>query len=152
MPADFDFDWDWQQQNQYFQERFCAELIPTLRPFANVIYEMFNEGEWYDKPAAANTSSTSSRSSVPDATTCCCRTRTASPATRRIDAKVDVVTLHPQAWVGHDDCLRRAFAAPPKPYLYSEPVPEFDGEKPSLDEVRRSMWEIHGGRRLGEPE
>jgi hypothetical protein len=56
---------------------------------------------------------------------------------------VDIVTLHPQPWVGHYKDFAKGFlAAPPKPYLCSEPVPEFDGEKPSLDEVRRSLWEI----------
>ena len=56
---------------------------------------------------------------------------------------VDVVTLHPQPWVGHYHDFASGFlSAPPKPYLCSEPVPEFDGEKPLLDEIRRSLWEI----------
>jgi hypothetical protein len=58
------------------------------------------------------------------------------------DCKLDVVTLHPKDWVGHFQVFERGFRnSPAKPYLYSEPVPEFDGETPSLDDVRRSVWE-----------
>ena len=49
MSVDFNPQWNRPQQNQYFQERFCGELIQALQPFSNVIYEMFNEGEWYDR-------------------------------------------------------------------------------------------------------
>jgi len=144
MPADFDSKWSRQQQNQFFQERFCAALIQALRPCANVIYEMFNEGEWYDRAQRRqheehflaffrvrcdNLLLSNSDHTAGD--------------TPHADPKADVVTLHPQPWVGHYKDFAKGFlAAPPKPYLCSEPVPEFDGAKPSLDEVRRSLWEI----------
>ena len=144
MPPEFDASWDWRQQNQYFQERFCAELIAALQPFSNVIYEMFNEGEWYDKAhrcrheqhflaffraRCQNLLLSNSDAIAGD--------------TPHQDAKVDVVTLHPQGWVGQAGLFASGFRkAPPRPYLCSEPVPEFDGEKPSLDEIRRSMWEV----------
>ena len=49
MPEAFDPEWNWREQNQYFQERFCARLITELKPCSNVLYEIFNEGEWYDR-------------------------------------------------------------------------------------------------------
>lgn len=144
MPAVFDPAWNRRQQNQFFQERFCGEIIQTLAAFGNVIYEMFNEGEWYDPGerrrheqhflaffrAHCNNLLLSNTDGI-------------AGDQPHADVRVDVVTLHPQPWVGHHpDFARGFFSAPPKPYLCSEPVPEFDGAKPSLDEVRRSLWEI----------
>jgi hypothetical protein len=143
MPESFDPAWNWREQNQYFQERFCVRLIAELAPYSNVLYEMFNEGEWYDREQRqrheqhflrffrarcsnlllSNSDHIASDDPHPD-------------------SKLDVVTLHPKDWVGHFPVFERGFhKSPPKPYLYSEPVPEFDGETPSLDEVRRSVWE-----------
>jgi len=48
MLGTFDPSWTLQQKNQYYQERFCDKLITELNPYPNVIYEMFNEGEWYN--------------------------------------------------------------------------------------------------------
>lgn len=143
MPETFDPAWNWRQQNQYFQERFCARLIAELTSFSNVLFEMFNEGEWYDRTqrrrheqhflalfrAHCDNLLLSNSDGI-------------SGDNPHEDSKVDVVTLHPQGWVGKVALFESGFhAAPPKPYLYSEPVPEFDGEKPSLDEIRRSLWE-----------
>jgi len=144
MPDVFDPKWNRRQQNQFFQERLCAKLIETLRPFSNVIYEMFNEGEWYERRqrreheqhflaffrARCDNLLLSNTDGI-------------TGDRPHADAKVDIVTLHPQPWVGHyKDFTNGFFATPPKPYLCSEPVPEFDGEKPSLDEIRHSLWEI----------
>ncbi|HUT94844.1 MAG TPA: putative collagen-binding domain-containing protein [Thermoguttaceae bacterium] len=143
MPEQFDPGWNWREKNQYFQERFCARLIAELTPCSNVLYEMFNEGEWYDRQKrdrheqhflaffrarCDNLLLSNSDHIASD-----------DPHT---DPKLDVVTLHPKDWVGHFPVFERGFRKmPPKPYLYSEPVPEFDGETPSLDDVRRSVWE-----------
>jgi hypothetical protein len=144
MPAEFDAAWDWRQQNQYFQERFCAELIATLQPFSNVIYEMFNEGEWYDKARRREHEQHFLAFFRARCQNLLLSNSDAIAGDRpHQDAKVDVVTLHPQGWVGQAGLFASGFRkAPPRPYLYSEPVPEFDGEKPSLDEIRRSMWEV----------
>lgn len=143
MPVEFDATWNREQQNQFFQERFCARLIQTLQPFSNVIYEMFNEGEWYDRRqrreheqhflAFFRQRCDNLLLSNTDGIT---------GDHPHADAKVDIVTLHPQPWVGHyGDFTNGFFTTPPKPYLCSEPVPEFDGDKPSLDEIRHSLWE-----------
>ena len=143
MPPEFDPAWTWPQQNQHFQERFCAKLIETLAPFSNVLFEMFNEGEWYPKQA---------RRRHEEHFLAFFRARCTNPLLSNADhiaglrahrePNADVVTLHPQGWVGQFPTFARGFdTEPAKPYLYSEPVPEFDGQRPSLDEIRRSVWE-----------
>jgi len=49
MPAEYNTGWNRRQRNQYFQERFAARIIETTSSFGNVAYELFNEGEWYDR-------------------------------------------------------------------------------------------------------
>jgi len=143
MPAQFDPSWNWREQNQFFQERFCDRLIAELSEYSNVLYEMFNEGEWYDREKrqlherhflkffrarCGNLLLSNSDHIASDAP--------------HSDPKLDVVTLHPYGWVGHFAIFERSFhRMPPKPYLYSEPVPEFNGHTPSLDNVCRSVWE-----------
>ena len=144
MPKEFDATWDWKQQNQYFQERFCAELIAALQPLSNVVYEMFNEGEWYDK---------AQRRRHEQHFLAFFRARCQNLLLSNSDAiagdqphqdpKLDIVTLHPQGWVGQARLFALGFRGlPARPYLLSEPVPEFGSDKPSLEEVRRSMWEV----------
>ena len=143
MPDVFDPTWDRRRRNQHFQERFCARLIDELAPFSNVMYEMFNEGEWYDAGERRRHERhflTFFRAR--------CRNLLVSNSdgisgdTPHLDDAVDVVSLHPQGWVGKSKRFVTGFqTAPPRPYLYSEPVPEFDGDSPSLDDVQRSVWE-----------
>jgi hypothetical protein len=139
----FDSTWTWQQQNQYFQERVCDRLIEELRPFSNVIYEMFNEGEWYEK---------SKRRLHELHFLAFFRARCENLLLSNCDhlagidghreKRLDVISLHPYGWVGQSGKFFAGFQAePPKPYLCSEPVPEFDGREPSLDTIRRSVWE-----------
>jgi hypothetical protein len=143
MPETFDPTWNWPQQNQFFQERFCARLIAALSLCSNVLFEMFNEGEWYEPRQRRR----HEKHFLAFFGARCKNLRLSNSdhiarATPHRDPNVSVVTLHPQGWVGQFARFEAGFnATPPKPYLYSEPVPEFDGQKPSLDEVRRSVWE-----------
>ena len=143
MPETMDPAWGRAEKNQYFQERFCARLISELKPFSNVLYEMFNEGEWYN----ADRRRRHERHFL-----AFFRDRCANPLVSNSDhirddrphdeANLDVVSLHARGWTGHFGKFADGFrAAPAKPYLYSEPVPEFDGREPSLDVVRQSAWE-----------
>ncbi len=50
MPSQYNPVWTWQQKNQFYQERFCHRLIEATAKYEHVIYEMFNEGEWYEQP------------------------------------------------------------------------------------------------------
>jgi hypothetical protein len=143
MPAQFCADWNWRERNQFFQERFCAQVISTLKPFTNVLYEMFNEGEWYDTVRRLEHEEHFLRFFRDR-----CSNLLLSNASyiRRFDpyhdSGVDVVSLHSQGWTGLFDRFAKSFLrSPAKPCFLSEPVPEFDGVTPSLDEVRRSVWE-----------
>ena len=144
LPAVFAPNWKREQRNQFFQERFCAQLIDALDGYSNVLYEMFNEGEWYDK---------AQRRQHERHFLAFFRARCANVLLSNSDhiaedsphdsAAIDVVSLHPSSWVGQFPRFAAGFVAlPPKPYLCSEPVPEFDGQRPSLDDIRRSVWEI----------
>ena len=143
MPTTFDSSWSWQQKNQYFQERFCDKLISELNFYSNVIYEMFNEGEWYDanlrnrheqhflnffRARCDNLLLTNSDEIVGD-----------DP---HHDSKVDVITYH-GGWSNRFNDFQSGFnQSPAKPYLLSEPVPGWDGSNMSLHTIRRSMWEV----------
>ena len=143
MPAAFDPGWDWKQQNQYFQERFCAELISALQRFGNVMYEMFNEGEWYDR-AKRRRHEEHFLSFFRRRCDNLLLSNTDSIAgdSPHADPKLDVITLHPQPWQGCYPQFVKGFrVAPAKPYFCSE-IPEFDGAKPPLEELRRNLWEV----------
>jgi hypothetical protein len=143
MPTAFSSSWTWQQKNQYFQERFCDKVIIELNAYSNVIYEMFNEGKWYDatlrnkheqhflkffRARGDNLLLTNSDEIVLD-----------NPHS---DSKVDVVTYHGD-WTGRFNDFQSGFnQSPAKPYLLSEPVPGWDGSNVSLDTIRRSVWEV----------
>jgi hypothetical protein len=143
IAAPFDAAWGRPRRNQYFQERFCAKLIEELAPFSNVIYEMFNEGEWYDRAL---------RRKHEQHFLAFFRARCANLLLSNsdhvagnephADPNLDVVTLHPKGWIGQSRFFIDGFQhRPHKPYLYSEPVPEFDGTQPPLNHVRQSLWE-----------
>ncbi len=143
MSEQFDPAWSRAQKNQHYQERFCARLIAELRSCSNVIYEMFNEGEWYPREQRRKHEQhflaffRARCSNV-----LLSNTDHITNDDPNADGKVDVVSWHPQGWVGQFNRFADAFRQrPPKPCLYSEPVPEFDGQSPSLDIVRRSAWE-----------
>lgn len=143
MPVEFDPSWTWQQQNQYFQERFCAKLVETLAPFSNVLFEMFNEGEWYPRrPRRQHEAHFLAFFRARCTNLLLSNADHLGDVRAHLDPDPDVVTLHPPGWVGQAAAFVRGFGTqPPKPYLYSEPVPEFNGSVPTLDDVRRSVWE-----------
>ncbi|MBM3497692.1 MAG: hypothetical protein FJX74_03375, partial [Armatimonadetes bacterium] len=143
MAESFSPEWEWRARNQYFQERFCARLIAELAPGPNVLYEMFNEGEWYDpEQRRRHEQHFLSFFRARCANLLVSNTDHLRGDDPHNDPKVDTVSLHPHGWVGHFPTFEKGFRDPsPRPYLYSEPVPEFDGESPPLGEVRRSLWE-----------
>jgi hypothetical protein len=59
------------------------------------------------------------------------------------DPKVDVISVHSQPWTNQFDAFQAGFlTTPAKPYLESEPVPEFTGSAAvSLRTVRHGLWE-----------
>ena len=142
MPACYNASWSRKQKNQYFQERFCDKLITELKPYSNVIYEMFNEGEWYDsslrnqheqhflrffRARCQNLLMTNSDAISGD-----------DP---HHDPKVDIISLHGK-WENRFETWQQGFyQTPAKPYFQSEPVSGWSGEKSFLSSIRRSLWE-----------
>ena len=49
LPEPMVSNWSRQQMHQFFLERFCDRLLQATADQPNVMYEMFNEGEWYDQ-------------------------------------------------------------------------------------------------------
>ena len=143
MPAVYNASWNRRQKNQYFQERFADKLITELEPYSNVIYEMFNEGEWYDH---------SDRREHEEHFLRFFRARTDALLTSNLDHvfdgfdphendDVDMCSLH-GGWTGRHAAFVAGFnKTPAKPYFQSEPVPEFDGTNLTFDTIRQSAWE-----------
>ncbi len=48
MPLVFDPRWTRLQKHQFYLERFCGRLLQAATDTPNVLFEIFNEGEWYD--------------------------------------------------------------------------------------------------------
>jgi len=151
MPARYNPDWTWQQKNQYFQERFADHLTAELKNCSNVIFEMFNEGEWY-QPAQRRLHEEHflrffrKRTTAPLVTNADhIRSRDFGP---RQDPAVDIVSLHGKPWTGHFARFEKEFKAEPARVVFeSEPVPSFGApdappeEVVSLDTLRAAVWE-----------
>jgi Putative collagen-binding domain of a collagenase/Protein of unknown function (DUF4038) len=143
MPTTFDASWTRQQKNQYYQERFADKLISELEPYTNVVYEMFNEGEWYNQTNRrlheqhflqffrARTDDlllTNSGGITGD--------------TPNQDPNVDAISLHTTQWTGNYNTFASTYAnSPAKSIFVSEPVPQFDGTNLTPAQIRRGAWE-----------
>jgi hypothetical protein len=143
MPKKFNPSWNRRQRNQYFQERFCHKLISELNSYSNVIYEIFNEGGWYQ---------TGQRYHHEQHFLTFFRARCNNLLMSNSDfifgdkphndSKVNVITFHGN-WSGRFRDFERGFKrTPAKPYVLSEPVPGWDGNNVALDAIRRSLWEV----------
>ncbi len=143
MPTTFNPAWTRQQKNQYYQERFADKLISTLEPYSNVMYEMFNEGEWYNQ---------TQRRQHEEHFLKFFRARTDALLMTNSDhisgfnphqnPHADMISLHPNPWTGNFGKYATAFnATPAKPAFVSEPVPEFRGTNLTIADIRRSAWE-----------
>jgi hypothetical protein len=143
MPAVFDPNWNRQHQNQYFQERFADKLITTLEPYSNVMFEMFNEGEWYDQ---------SDRRQHEEHFLEFFRDRTDALLLTNSDhisgddphnnADADIISFHGSSWTGeHQQFVDGFNTAPVKPYFMSEQIPDFNGQNVSVDDIRQGAWE-----------
>lgn len=148
MPATFDPAWDRPQKHQYFLERFCDRLIQTTADQPNVLYEMFNEGEWYN-PKNLRAFEVHFLSFF--------KARTARPLLVNADAirgagfrgesACDVISYHQPNWTTSTSA-RDAFnkfapefaKTPAKPFFFTEPVPEYQGGTGLFDALMRLMW------------
>lgn len=151
MPARYNPDWTRQQKNQYFQERFADRLAAELHDCGNVIFEMFNEGEWYD-PAQRRLHEQHFLRFFRKRTTAPLVTNVDHIRSRdfglRQDPAVDIISLHGKPWTGHFARFEKEFKAEPARVVFeSEPVPSFGApdaapeDVVSLDILRAAVWE-----------
>ena len=151
MPSKFHAEWTWQQKNQYFQERFADRLTAELRDCSNVIFEMFNEGEWYDPQQRRQHEEHFLRffraRTVAPLMTNTDHLRSSGYAPRQ-DPAADILSFHKQPWTGHFATFEKEFRAEPARVIFeSEPVPSFDGldaaagDAVTLDTLRAAVWE-----------
>jgi hypothetical protein len=148
MPQQPAGEWSRRQKHQYYLERFCDRLLQATADQPNVMYEMFNEGEWYDQQELRAFQVHFLEFF---------RARTALPLLVNDDhvggrdfrgtPAADVISLHKPRW---DDCPpARVFFAhyqlqfagrPAKPIFFSEPVPEYHGDKARHPGIVRLLW------------
>lgn len=148
MPPQLAADWSRRQQHQYYLERFCERLLQATADQPNVMYEMFNEGEWYNQRDLRAFQLHFLKFF---------RARTALPLVVNDDhvggtdfqgsPDADVIALHAPRW---DDCpAASVFFAhyqaqfvrrPAKPVLFGEPVPEYVGDRTRHPGIVRLLW------------
>jgi hypothetical protein len=152
LPAVYDPRWTWQRKNQFFQERFADKLCSELKDCPNVIFEMFNEGEWYDPELRRRHEEHFLRFF---------RTRTDAPLATNFDhirskryeprklAEADILSVHSR-WTGYAARLEKEFQAEPARVLVeTEPVPSLGGLEPAqkgrplitLAVLQATVWE-----------
>jgi len=150
VPGPYDAGWERTRRNQYFQELFCHGVIEALGGMTNMIYEMFNEGEWYNQDDLLRHEArfldffddrTASLLAVNDDHV------GGSDADFQDHAQCDIITYHRPNWDASSsadiffDHYASAFASTPaKPAFFSEPVPSFEGAAGDLDAVMRMTW------------
>jgi len=148
MPAALDPDWNRRQKHQYYLERFCDRLIQATADQPNVMYEMFNEGEWYNQPRLRAFEvhflnffrARTSRLTVINDDHIAGMDFRAEPA-------CDVISEHHPNWRAKTSASE-AFSyyaamfdgSPVKPFLFTEPVPEYQGDATLHDALMRLMW------------
>lgn len=153
MPATFDPGWGRRARHQYFLERFCARLIEATGDHPNVMYEIFNEGEWYDQKALRAFQVHFLKFF---------KARTPRPTVVNDDhvggqdfhaeRDVDVISLHRPLWGPHTAAretfrhyAEHARLMPAKPYLFTEPVPAYGGPR---SDTRAIFWAPVAGTEL----
>lgn len=148
MPARFDPAWTDAEKHQFALERFCGDLLHATGDLGNVVYEMFNEGEWYDRRAWSRFQHHFLRFF---------KSRTAQPLLVNDDRALgrefqraslaDAISLHTPTWSERTTSQgifryhERHFAREPlKPFLVTETVPEFRGGPDKIAAVLRLIW------------
>lgn len=135
--------WDRRHRHQFATERFTARLVEATGDAPNLVYELFNEGEWYDQAELASFQRHAARF---------IRARCARPVMINVDhareplaEAADVISLHKPNWT-RETTAREAFehfaavARAGKPVVFSEPVPEYRGDPADHNALCRLAW------------
>lgn len=148
MPLTYNASWTRQQKHQYFLERFCERIIQATADQPNVMYEMFNEGEWYDQAKLRSFQThflSFFKARTPRLTMV--NDDHVAGANFRSEAACDIISFHKPNWDSSTSAASTfayyaaEFAgAPAKPFFFSEPVPEYQGNASLHDAMMRLMW------------
>ena len=149
-PPVFDPQWTRPQKHQFYLERFCDRLLQATADTPNVMFEIFNEGEWYD----AQRLRAFQRHFLDFF-----KARTALPLVINDDhlrtvpgfrgaPKAEVLSHHTPRWdnlppaqVFFDHYRREFDSEPVQPMFFSEPVPSYDGGDAATEAaVLRLLW------------
>ncbi|MHB1002011.1 MAG: glycoside hydrolase family protein [Armatimonadota bacterium] len=144
MPEAFDKNWNWKQKNQFYQEEFCRWLIDAVGESPNVIYEVFNEGEWYN-PQKLDLYEAHFLRFIKK------RVKSLTMINERsklyVDNDCDIISLHQPNWSGDTNAsdsfnlfVDEMNAYQLKPLFFSEPVPEYGGDRTLNKGLMRLMW------------
>jgi hypothetical protein len=150
MPPALDPQWTRPQKHQYYLERFCERLIRATAEAPNVMFEIFNEGEWYDARRLR-----AFQMHFLDFF----KARTLQPLIVNDDhlrgvpgfrgePKADILSHHTPRWdnlpfaqVFFDHYRREFDATPAKPLFFSEPVPSYGGGDAATETaLLRLLW------------
>lgn len=148
IPGTPDSTWAPRRLHQYYLERFCDRLLRATADLPNVMYEMFNEGEWYDQ---------SKLRAFQVHFLAFFRARTARPllvnddhvggSEFREEALASVISLHKPLWdelpggrVFFEHYQSQFFLRPHKPVVFSEPVPSYLGDPMQYAGIVRLLW------------
>lgn len=148
MPPEFDSQWSPRQKHQYYLERFCARLIKAAAGRTNVVFEMFNEGEWYDQDDLVDFQRHflrffDARTTLPLAV----NDDHVGGSDFRDESELDIISLHMPRWDDtpparpfFDHFAQQFQLAPVVPVLFTEPVPEYAGDSSRHVGVVRMIW------------
>ncbi len=150
VPPVFDPQWTRPQKHQFYLERFCERLLQATADTPNVMFEIFNEGEWYDAQRLRALQVHfldffNARTSLPLIIN---DDHLRAVPGFRGEAKADVLSHHTPRWddlpaarVFFDHYSREFDAAPVKPMFFSEPVPSYGGgDAATEDALLRLLW------------
>lgn len=140
-------EWSWEKKNQWSQERFAQKLIQELRGYDNIVFELFNEGEWYNPEARASHERHFAKFFHDRGALVFSNVDHISNFDGRSNPNIHVLTIHKPRWDDHPFALtffshimNIFLQAPAKPVFFSEPVPSFEGGELSLDTMTRLLW------------
>ncbi len=150
LPATLSPSWNLTQRHQFLLERFSDRLIRATADFPNVMYEMFNEGEWYDqtklRPFQVHfLDFFRDRTDLP----LLVNDDHISGQDFRQEANTDAITLHQPNWSSSTSAFDafehyadRFFGGNPlaRPIIFDEPVPEYRGSSSVRNALMRLMW------------
>ena len=149
LPRTLSPGWSRSKIHQFILERFVEKILNVTAGYPNVMYEVFNEGEWYNQDLLRPFQQhfvdfIRARTDLPVLV----NTDALVGAGNSADELADVVSLHQPNWRSSTTATdafeyyaARYFsggASASKPLIFTEPVPEYRGQ--NTDAMMRLMW------------